>query len=102
MPGTEATPSAGIETWAHVHRDLGRVDLAHDHARQALDLYTALAVPEADEMRVSLAGLPPTAPGSTAHQSATDVSVAHDSVAPEATAHESTAPGSIAYEPSRA
>ncbi|HEY9369291.1 tetratricopeptide repeat protein [Streptomyces sp.] len=29
---------------AHVHRDLDRVDLAHDQARQALDLYTALAV----------------------------------------------------------
>ncbi|MFD3663016.1 BTAD domain-containing putative transcriptional regulator [Streptomyces sp. NPDC058659] len=46
---------------AHVHRDLGRVDLAHDHARQALDLYTALAVPEADEIRTFLTGLPPTA-----------------------------------------
>ncbi|MFD3997487.1 tetratricopeptide repeat protein [Streptomyces sp. NPDC058583] len=40
---------------AHVHRDLGRTDLAHDHARQALDLYTALAVPEADEIRAFLA-----------------------------------------------
>ncbi|MET9539319.1 BTAD domain-containing putative transcriptional regulator [Streptomyces sp. NPDC006553] len=39
---------------AHVHRDLDRVDLAHDHARQALDLYTALAVPEADEIRAFL------------------------------------------------
>ncbi|MEE1755282.1 AfsR/SARP family transcriptional regulator [Streptomyces sp. SP18CS02] len=46
---------------ARVHRDLGRIDLAHDHARQALDLYTALAVPEADEMRTFLTGLPPTA-----------------------------------------
>ncbi|MFI1256442.1 AfsR/SARP family transcriptional regulator [Streptomyces netropsis] len=46
---------------AHVHRDLGRIDLAHDHARQALDLYTALAVPEADEIRTFLTGLPPTA-----------------------------------------
>ncbi|MFD6888180.1 BTAD domain-containing putative transcriptional regulator [Streptomyces sp. NPDC059957] len=45
---------------AHVHRDLGRIDLAHDHARQALDLYTALAVPEADEIRTFLAGLPAT------------------------------------------
>ncbi|MEU7011356.1 BTAD domain-containing putative transcriptional regulator [Streptomyces sp. NPDC046332] len=44
---------------AHVHRDLGRLDLAHDHARQALDLYTALAVPEADEIRAFLTGLPP-------------------------------------------
>lgn len=43
---------------AHVHRDLGRMDLAHDHARQALDLYTALAVPEADEIRAFLTGLP--------------------------------------------
>ncbi|MEU6987962.1 BTAD domain-containing putative transcriptional regulator [Streptomyces sp. NPDC046324] len=43
---------------AHVHRDLGRIDLAHDHARQALDLYTALAVPEADEIRAFLTGLP--------------------------------------------
>ncbi|MCX5192902.1 tetratricopeptide repeat protein [Streptomyces sp. NBC_00249] len=42
---------------AHVHRDLGRIDLAHDHARQALDLYTALAVPEADEIRAFLTGL---------------------------------------------
>ncbi|GAA3398820.1 AfsR/SARP family transcriptional regulator [Streptomyces roseoviridis] len=49
---------------AHVHRDLGHVDLAHVHARQALDLYTALAVPEADEIRTLLGGLPPTA-GST-------------------------------------
>ncbi|WP_338496213.1 BTAD domain-containing putative transcriptional regulator [Streptomyces sp. SJL17-4] len=39
---------------AHVHRDLGRIDLAHDHARQALDLYTALAVPEAEEIRAFL------------------------------------------------
>lgn len=46
---------------AHLHRDLGRTDLAHDHARQALDLYTALAVPEADEIRTFLTGLPPTA-----------------------------------------
>ncbi|MFG2981736.1 BTAD domain-containing putative transcriptional regulator [Streptomyces sp. NPDC048258] len=45
---------------AHVHRDLGRIDFAHDHARQALDLYTALAVPEADEIRTFLTGLPPT------------------------------------------
>ncbi|MEU3692152.1 AfsR/SARP family transcriptional regulator [Streptomyces narbonensis] len=44
---------------AHVHRDLGRTGLAHDHARQALDLYTALAVPEADEIRTFLTGLPP-------------------------------------------
>ncbi|MGW5847645.1 tetratricopeptide repeat protein [Streptomyces sp. NPDC055254] len=46
---------------ARVHRDLGRIDLANDHARQALDLYTALAVPEADEIRTFLTGLPPTA-----------------------------------------
>ncbi|CAM5268396.1 BTAD domain-containing putative transcriptional regulator [Streptomyces narbonensis] len=44
---------------AHVHRELGRPGLAHDHARQALDLYTALAVPEADEIRALLTGLPP-------------------------------------------
>ncbi|WNF29305.1 BTAD domain-containing putative transcriptional regulator [Streptomyces sp. C11-1] len=43
---------------ARVHRDLGRFDLARDHARQALDLYTALAVPEADEIRTFLTGLP--------------------------------------------
>ncbi|WP_228973228.1 tetratricopeptide repeat protein [Streptomyces sp. DH12] len=46
---------------AHVRRDLGRFDLAGDHARRALDLYTALAVPEADEIRAFLTGLPPTA-----------------------------------------
>ncbi|MEU4270888.1 BTAD domain-containing putative transcriptional regulator [Streptomyces sp. NPDC026092] len=46
---------------AHVHRDLGHIDLAHDHARQALDLYTALAVPEADEIRAFLTELPPAA-----------------------------------------
>ncbi|MFD7260154.1 tetratricopeptide repeat protein [Streptomyces sp. NPDC059874] len=46
---------------AHVHRDLGRIDLAHDHARQALDLYTLLGVPEADEIRTFLNGLPPNA-----------------------------------------
>ncbi|MFF4443703.1 BTAD domain-containing putative transcriptional regulator [Streptomyces sp. NPDC001502] len=51
---------------AHVHRDLGRIDLAHDHARQALDLYTALAVPEADEIRTFLTGLPPGASGGRA------------------------------------
>lgn len=45
---------------AHVHRDLGHIDLARDHARQALDLYTALAVPEADEIRTFLTGLSPT------------------------------------------
>ncbi|WP_369147005.1 tetratricopeptide repeat protein [Streptomyces sp. R44] len=54
----QARAHAGL---AHVHRDLGRVDLAHDHARQALDLYTALAVPEADEIRTFLALLPPAA-----------------------------------------
>lgn len=46
---------------ARVHHDLGRIDLAHDHARQALDLYTALAVPEAEEIRTFLTGLPATA-----------------------------------------
>ncbi|MFJ7958913.1 BTAD domain-containing putative transcriptional regulator [Streptomyces sp. NPDC096319] len=46
---------------AHVHRDLGRIDLAHDHARQALDLYTTLGVPEAEELRTFLTELPPTA-----------------------------------------
>ncbi|MFG3408713.1 BTAD domain-containing putative transcriptional regulator [Streptomyces sp. NPDC048142] len=46
---------------ARVHRDLGRIDLAHDHARQALDLYTVLALPEAEEIRTFLTGLPPTA-----------------------------------------
>ncbi|MCX4986051.1 BTAD domain-containing putative transcriptional regulator [Streptomyces sp. NBC_00572] len=46
---------------AHVHRDLGRPDLAHDHARQALDLYTALAVPEAEELRTFITELAPTA-----------------------------------------
>ncbi|MGW6565820.1 AfsR/SARP family transcriptional regulator [Streptomyces sp. NPDC054975] len=48
---------------AHVHRDLGRVDLAHDHARQALDLYTDLAVPEAEEIRTLITELAPTADG---------------------------------------
>ncbi|MFH9726465.1 BTAD domain-containing putative transcriptional regulator [Streptomyces sp. NPDC017254] len=48
---------------AQVHRDLGRVDLARDHARQALELYTALAVPDADEMRTFLAALEPPADG---------------------------------------
>jgi DNA-binding SARP family transcriptional activator/tetratricopeptide (TPR) repeat protein len=42
---------------AHVHRDLGHFDLAHDHALQALDLYTALDVPEADEIRTFLSDL---------------------------------------------
>ncbi|MFD3947953.1 BTAD domain-containing putative transcriptional regulator [Streptomyces sp. NPDC058579] len=51
----QARAHAGL---ARVHRDLGRVDLAHDHARQALDLYTALAVPEADEIRTFLTELP--------------------------------------------
>ncbi|MFF3836320.1 tetratricopeptide repeat protein [Streptomyces sp. NPDC001930] len=46
---------------AHVHRDLGRVELAHDHARQALDLYTALAVPEAEEIRAFLTETGPAA-----------------------------------------
>ncbi|SEC01937.1 BTAD domain-containing putative transcriptional regulator [Streptomyces sp. TLI_105] len=45
---------------AHVHRDLGHIALAHDHARHALDLYTALAVPEAEEIRTFLTELPPT------------------------------------------
>ncbi|MFF5427765.1 MULTISPECIES: BTAD domain-containing putative transcriptional regulator [unclassified Streptomyces] len=49
---------------AKVHRDLDRVDLAHDHARQALDLYTALALPEAEEIRTFLTDLAPTADGS--------------------------------------
>ncbi|WP_328946748.1 tetratricopeptide repeat protein [Streptomyces sp. NBC_00250] len=46
---------------AHVHRDFGRTDLAHDHARQALDLYTALAVPEAEELRTFITDLTPPA-----------------------------------------
>ncbi|MFJ5075954.1 AfsR/SARP family transcriptional regulator [Streptomyces sp. NPDC088553] len=46
---------------AHVHRGLGRTGLAHDHARQALDLYTALAVPEADEIRAFLTETAPVA-----------------------------------------
>ncbi|MFE0646107.1 BTAD domain-containing putative transcriptional regulator [Streptomyces sp. NPDC058877] len=50
----QARAHAGL---AHAHRDLGHVDLAHEHGRQALDLYTALAVPEADEFRSFLAGL---------------------------------------------
>ncbi|MFD7404232.1 tetratricopeptide repeat protein [Streptomyces sp. NPDC059866] len=39
---------------AHVHRDLGHIDHARDHALQALDLYTALDAPEADETRTFL------------------------------------------------
>jgi len=42
---------------AHVHRDLGHLDLAHEHAQQALDLYAALDVPEADEIRTFLGDL---------------------------------------------
>lgn len=42
---------------AHVHRDLGHIDLARDHAERALGLYTALDVPEADEIRTFLSGL---------------------------------------------
>ncbi|TMR99215.1 AfsR/SARP family transcriptional regulator [Nonomuraea basaltis] len=42
---------------ARAHRDLGRLDLAHDHAKLALDLYTGLGVPEVDEVRDFLAGL---------------------------------------------
>ena len=42
---------------AHAHRALGRIDLARDHAKQALDLNTDLGVPEADEARRFLAGL---------------------------------------------
>ncbi|MFJ5139765.1 BTAD domain-containing putative transcriptional regulator [Streptomyces sp. NPDC088707] len=56
---------------AHVHRDLGRVPLAHDHARQALDLYTALAVPEAEEIRTFLTELPPTATDPTSPETST-------------------------------
>ncbi|WP_371680345.1 BTAD domain-containing putative transcriptional regulator [Streptomyces sp. NBC_01276] len=56
----QARAHAGL---AHVHRDLGRTDAAHDHARQALDLYTALAVPEAEEIRTFITELPPTAEG---------------------------------------
>jgi DNA-binding SARP family transcriptional activator/Flp pilus assembly protein TadD len=46
---------------AHVHHALGHLDLARDHARQALDLYTALDVPEAAEIRALLGTLPPAA-----------------------------------------
>ncbi|MEQ4724882.1 tetratricopeptide repeat protein [Nonomuraea sp. B19D2] len=42
---------------AHVYRDLGHMDLARDHALQALDLYTALDVPEADDIRTFLSDL---------------------------------------------
>ena len=42
---------------AHAHHDLGHRGLARDHARQALDLYTDLGVPEADEARSFLAEL---------------------------------------------
>ncbi|MEU9294583.1 BTAD domain-containing putative transcriptional regulator [Streptomyces sp. NPDC048266] len=54
----QARAHAGL---AYVHRDLGRVDLARDHAREALGLYLALAVPDADEIRAFLGALPPTA-----------------------------------------
>ena len=43
---------------AHAHRDLGHLGLARDLATQALDLYTGLGVPEADEIQSFLAGLP--------------------------------------------
>ncbi|WP_426404497.1 AfsR/SARP family transcriptional regulator [Streptomyces sp. R-07] len=56
----QARAHAGL---AHLHRDLGRIGVAHDHARQALDLYTALAVPEADEIRTFITELPPTPDG---------------------------------------
>ncbi|MEV6966532.1 tetratricopeptide repeat protein [Hamadaea sp. NPDC051192] len=39
---------------ARVHRGLGHIDRAHAHALQALDLYTTLNVPEADEIRAFL------------------------------------------------
>ncbi|WP_018349787.1 AfsR/SARP family transcriptional regulator [Longispora albida] len=43
---------------ARTHRDLGHIGLARDHARHALDLYTALGVPEAGEVRALLSDLP--------------------------------------------
>ena len=42
---------------ARAHRDLGHADRARDHARQALSLYTSLAVPEVSEVRSFLADL---------------------------------------------
>ncbi|MFI6739206.1 tetratricopeptide repeat protein [Nonomuraea sp. NPDC050451] len=42
---------------AHVHRDFGHIDLARDHALQALDLYTALDAPEAGDIRTFLSDL---------------------------------------------
>ncbi|MFI6317122.1 tetratricopeptide repeat protein [Nonomuraea sp. NPDC050556] len=44
------------QAWAHTglaraHRDLGNEDLARVHAVQALDLFTGLGLPEADEVR---------------------------------------------------
>jgi tetratricopeptide (TPR) repeat protein len=42
---------------AHAHRDLGRPDTARAHAERALDLYTGIGVPEADEMRALLGEL---------------------------------------------
>ncbi|WP_327280888.1 MULTISPECIES: tetratricopeptide repeat protein [unclassified Streptomyces] len=56
----QARAHAGL---AHVHRDLGRIGGAHDHARQAFDLYTALAVPEAEEIRTFITDLPPAPDG---------------------------------------
>ncbi len=46
---------------AHAHRDLGHTGLARDQAGQALDLYTGLGVPEADEIRRFLTSLGPPA-----------------------------------------
>ncbi|WP_344319468.1 AfsR/SARP family transcriptional regulator [Actinocatenispora thailandica] len=42
---------------ARAHRDLGHLDIARDHAQQALDLYATLDVPEANEIRALLADL---------------------------------------------
>jgi hypothetical protein len=39
---------------AHTHHATGDPDQAHHHWRQALALYTALGVPEADDVRAHL------------------------------------------------
>ena len=43
---------------ARAHADLGNHDQAHDHLQEALGLYTALAAPEADQIRDQFATTP--------------------------------------------
>ncbi|MEV0228561.1 tetratricopeptide repeat protein [Nonomuraea sp. NPDC050786] len=55
--GNRPEEARAHEGLARIHRDRGRLDLARDHAKQALELYTGLDVPEAGQIAAFIAEL---------------------------------------------